>query len=138
MTTEVLDELMVPPVDPLVRSDVEKLQGTWVSVEGRREAEFTFTGRRFTVRFRDGDVYAGAIDLVPDERPRTMIMWIAEGPTRHRGKAAMCIYELEGDRLCWCPSEPGADDPPAEFPPCDDPRHICTVLRRDTPPPKKG
>jgi uncharacterized protein (TIGR03067 family) len=138
MATEVLDELMAPPADPLVRMDVERLQGTWASVEGRRAAEFAFTGRYFAVRFRDGDVYTGVFDLVPDERPRTMIMWILDGPARHKGKAAMCIYELTGETLCWCPSEPGVDDPPAEFPPCDDTRHLCTILRRATAPPAKG
>src|SRR2546421_11917022 len=83
MTVETLDELLLLPADPEARMDLVKLQGSWSSVEGRREVEFTFTGRQYTVRFRDGDVYAGVFDLVPDERPRTMIMWIHDGPEEH-------------------------------------------------------
>ena len=138
MATEVVDLLMVPPADPEARLDLERLQGTWASVEGRRKAEFAFTGRHFTVRFRDGDIYTGAFDLVPDERPRTMIMYVHDGPAKHTGLTVMCIYELDGGGLRWCASQPGADDPPAEFPSCDDPRRLCLWLRRDTPLPKKG
>jgi len=130
MTVETLNELLVLPADPEARMDLERLQGTWASVEGRREAEFTFAGRQFTVRFKDGDVYTGVFDLVPDERPRTMIMWIHDGPAKHLGLTVMCIYDVCGDELRWCPSQPGADDPPAEFPPADDNRFLCTLLRR--------
>jgi len=130
MTVETLDELLVLPADPEARMDLEKLQGSWSSVEGRREVEFTFTGRQYTVRFRDGDVYTGMFDLVPDERPRTMIMWIHDGPKKHKGLTVMCVYEVVGDDLRWCPSQPGADDPPAEFPHVDDGRFLCTLLRR--------
>jgi uncharacterized protein (TIGR03067 family) len=130
MKVDVLDALMVPPADPEARMDLERLQGTWSFVEGPREAEFTFLGRHFTVRFQDGEVYTGAFELVPDERPRTMIMWVHDGPMKHRGLTVMCIYEMVGDQLRWCPSQPGADDPLGEFPPVDDGRFLCTVLRR--------
>jgi uncharacterized protein (TIGR03067 family) len=124
------DALALSLQDTEARPDWDRLQGTWTSAEGRRPAEFTFNGRRFSIRFEDGDLYKGSFDLVPDERPRTMILWIEDGPAKHKGKTAMCIYEWSGDLLRWCPSEPGADDPPAEFPACDDRRHLCTVLQR--------
>jgi uncharacterized protein (TIGR03067 family) len=116
----------------LTPPDLGRLQGRWESVEGRRPAEFHVEGHHFTFRFRDGDAYAGGLDVVIDEWPRTMVMWITEGPDRHRGKTALCIYELDGDRLRWCPSEPGADDPPADFPAVEDGRRLCIVFRRLT------
>jgi uncharacterized protein (TIGR03067 family) len=130
MTVETLDDVLILPADPEARLDLERLQGTWVSMEGRRELALVFTGRQFAARFHDGDMYAGCFDLVPDERPRTMIMWIHDGPDRHQGLTTMCIYEVQGDELWWCPSQPGADDPPAEFPAVDDNRYLCTRLQR--------
>ena len=121
------------PVEAIRLPELGQLQGLWVSVAGRRPAEFRIHGRRFTVWFRDGDLYTGDLDVVIDERPRTMLMRIADGPTRHKGKVALCIYELEGELMRWCPAEPGADDPPADFPPVDHPRHLCTVFRREPP-----
>jgi uncharacterized protein (TIGR03067 family) len=114
-------------------AEIGQIQGLWVSVAGRRPAEFRIQGRRFTVWFADGDLYTGDLDVVIDERPRTMLMRIADGPPRHKGKVALCIYELEGDLMRWCPAEPGADDPPADFPAVDDPRHLCTVFRLEPP-----
>src|SRR5215211_1001200 len=35
------------------RTDLERLQGAWVSVLGGRDAEFLVCGERFAVRFRD-------------------------------------------------------------------------------------
>ncbi len=118
------------------RPDLLKLQGAWVSVAGRRPAEMLIAGRHFTVRFLDGELYMGTLDLGgTDERPRTMILWVEEGP-RHKGKSVLCIYELDGDLLRWCP-DPGSDRHLDDFPPVADERHLCTVFRREQPPPKK-
>ena len=129
MATDTVPDVLVEILTP----DLERLQGVWVTAEGRRPAEFHVAGRRFTVRFHDGDLYTGGLDVITDEWPRTMVMWIADGPERHKGKTALCIYELDGESLRWCPAEPGADDPPADFPPVDHPRHLCTVFRREPP-----
>jgi uncharacterized protein (TIGR03067 family) len=117
-------------------SDLGRLQGLWVSVEGRRPAQFLIEGQHFTFRFHDGETYTGGLDVVIDEWPRTMVMWIADGPAKHKGKTAVCIYELDGDRLRWCPAEPGADDPPPDFPAIEDTHYLCTIFRRESPPRK--
>jgi uncharacterized protein (TIGR03067 family) len=118
------------PVVVLTHSDLDRLQGRWSSVSGRRQADFHIEGRTFLVRFHDGDTYTGALDVVIDEWPRTMVMCIADGPEKHKGKTALCIYELDGDTLRWCPAEPGADDPLPDFPAVEDTRHLCMIFRR--------
>jgi uncharacterized protein (TIGR03067 family) len=117
-------------------SDLIRLQGRWVSIAGRRPAEFHVEGQHFTFRFLDGDVYVGGFDVVTDAWPRTMVMWIVDGPDKHKGKTAVCIYELSGDQLRWCPAEPGDDDPPPDFPTIDDTRFLSTIFRRESPPRK--
>jgi uncharacterized protein (TIGR03067 family) len=113
--------------------DLEQLQGTWTSVAGRRGAEFLVAGMLFTVRFTDGEVYMGAFNLNPRARPKTMDMRIDEGPGKHRGKIAHCIFELVGDTLHWCPAEPGTEERLASFPSVLDPHYLSMVFRREPP-----
>jgi uncharacterized protein (TIGR03067 family) len=133
MTGDTEIELMTQRFAP---TDLARLQGLWVSVAGRRPAEFHIEGQHFTFRFHDGDVYTGGLDIVTDEWPRTMVMWITDGPAKHKGKTAVCIFELNDDQLCWCPAEPGADDPPLDFPSVEDTRFLCTIFRRESLPRK--
>ena len=114
-----------------VRADLEKLQGVWVTVSGRRHTELIVAGRRFTFRFVGGAVYMGTFELNPDEQPRTIDMRIEEGPAKHRGRTARCIYEFDGDLLRWCPTEPGSADRLIAFPPVADGRYLCTLFRRE-------
>ena len=92
------------------RADLEQLQGAWLSVSGRHQAEFLIAGNLFAVKFLNGKIYMGTLDLDAGERPKEMLMRIDEGPLRHKGKFALCIYELTGDTLRWCPTEPGSDE----------------------------
>jgi uncharacterized protein (TIGR03067 family) len=118
------------------RTDLELLQGTWVSVFGRREAEMLIAGGLFTVRFADGDVYMGAFRLDPTLWPKAIDMRVDEGPAQHRGKIALCVYDLHGDALLWCPTEPGTTERLAAFPPENDPRYLYTEFRRVRPRPR--
>jgi uncharacterized protein (TIGR03067 family) len=119
------------PPGSTARNDLEELQGVWATVSGRRAAEFLIAGNRFTVHFRDGDLYMGVFDLDAAARPRTMAMRIEEGPARHRGQTTLCIYELDGDTLRWCAAGPGSDERPPAFPAEDDPRFLALALRRE-------
>src|SRR5438094_4388738 len=87
------------------RADLEMLQGAWLSVSGRHQAELLIAGNLFAVKFLNGKIYMGTLDLDAGERPKEMLMRIDEGPIRHKGKFALCIYELTGDTLRWCPTE---------------------------------
>lgn len=112
-------------------ADLANIQGDWLTLEGRRAGELFINGRTYTLRFLDGTTYKGTFVLQADQTPRTMIMHIEDGPPRHKGKSAWCLYALELGLLRWCPTEPGSDDRLATFPSLDDSRYLSTVFRRD-------
>jgi uncharacterized protein (TIGR03067 family) len=128
MTAAVVVELAIQAEVP---TDLERLQGTWRFVLGRRPAELVISDYLFAMRFADGETYLGIFRLGPESRPKIMDMRIDEGPARHRGKIARCIYELDGDTLRWCPAEPGSEQRLTTFPAATDPRYLCLVLRRE-------
>ena len=99
MTTSTLTE---NPKENLVLVDLEMLQGRWISVSGRREAELLFAGYHFTVRFLDGDLYMGKFALNPGNRPKIMEMQIDEGPDNHQGKVARCLRSGGGRPRRYC------------------------------------
>lgn len=115
---------------PLPRDDALALQGAWLSVEGRRQAELLIQGDHLTVHFADGDIYMGTFTLAPDARPAAMDVRVEEGPVRHKGQVARGIYQLEGDTLNWCTASPGQPDRPAAFAE-HDAQHLCLVFHRE-------
>ena len=117
----------------LNRIDLDQLQGVWVSVAGRQEAELLIAGNLYAVKFLDGKIYMGTLDIDAGEQPKEMIMRIDEGPIKHKGKFALCIYELEGDTLRWCPTDPGSDEQLTAFPAVDDNRYLCMTFRKQRP-----
>jgi uncharacterized protein (TIGR03067 family) len=118
------------PSPHIIRPDAEALQGAWKSVTGRRQAEFLISGNRFTIHFGDGDIYMGSFTLGKNGRTRTMDVRVEEGPNRHRGLIALCIYELDGDMMRWCTASPGQADRPLAFAE-HDPQHLFLVFRRE-------
>lgn len=118
----------------LNRMDLELLQGVWTAVASRHDAELLVAGNLFAVKFLDGKLYMGTLDIDADEQPKEMIMRIDEGPIKHKGKFALCIYELEGETLRWCPTEPGSDERLTAFPPVEDGRYLCMTFRKQRPP----
>jgi uncharacterized protein (TIGR03067 family) len=107
------------------------LQGAWRFASGRHEVELLIAGNHFAVKFKNGPLYMGTLRIDPQQYPKTMDMLVQEGPDRHRWKTALCIYELEGDRLRWCPGEPGRKERLEEFPPEDHLAYYCTLFRRE-------
>ena len=128
MTATDLDQ---PFTETETQLEVERLQGAWVTVAGRRPVQLFIAGRHFTARFLDGELYMGSFHLFVDEEPREMVMWIEEGPERHRGRIAHCIYFFENDTLRWCATDPGSNERLTEFPPVTDAHHVCLVLQRE-------
>jgi len=121
------------PPAPGGPADLEALQGAWVSASAGGEVELLVAGAHFTVRFKGGEVYVGSFGLDPASRPRRMDMRIEEGPARHKGQTARCIYHLDGDVLRWCAVRPGLGERLAAFPAADDPRYLGLVFRRERP-----
>ena len=113
----------------------DDLQGAWLTISGRREAVFLISGNHFTVRFSDGDIYMGTFELhpAPATLPKRMVMRIEEGPSRHKGKTAWCIYELEGHTLRWCAGSLRQAEQLTAFPTEDHPEYLCLSFRREQP-----
>jgi uncharacterized protein (TIGR03067 family) len=112
------------------RSDLERLQGAWLAVAGRRQAEFLIAGNRIAVHFADGDVYLGSFTLDTDGRHALMDVRVEEGPSRHKELIAQCIYEVAGDVLRFCAGSPGQGDRPTAFAEVH-PLHLCLIFRRE-------
>jgi uncharacterized protein (TIGR03067 family) len=118
------------PSENGVPPDLEALQGAWYSVSGRREAEMLVSGNHFAVRFTDGDIYIGDFDLDLLASPKTMAMRVREGPARHKGKIALCIYELADGVLRWCATSPGQAGRPTAFPEEDAAQYLMLIFQR--------
>lgn len=116
------------------QSDLEMLQGVWISIAGRREARLTISGDRFVFAFRDGEIYSGNYLLDSNAEPRHMDMRIEEGPAKYLGQLALCIYRLESDLLRWCPTRPGSGFRLTSFPSVDDERFLSLVFKPERPP----
>jgi uncharacterized protein (TIGR03067 family) len=112
------------------RTDLDQLQGAWVSVAGLRSAKLLIAGSRYTFEFHDGDIYMGTFFLDDEETPRQIDMLIEEGPTKEKGLISLCVYHLEGDVLRWCPTKPGSDRRLRSFPSVEDQRYASTVFKR--------
>jgi uncharacterized protein (TIGR03067 family) len=120
-----------PPGPPRQRPNGERLQGAWLSTTGPRQASLLISGNHFTIHFAVGDIYMGRFDLDTRIRPWAMVMFIEEGPARHKGQTALGFYQFDGDNLRWCTAGPGRDERPATFPAADDPHYLCLVFRRE-------
>jgi uncharacterized protein (TIGR03067 family) len=118
-------------VQETARRDRKRLQGSWRFVAGRREARLLVEGDRYTMRFRNGDVYSGTVELDPTHRPRAMDLRIDDGPEAFRGLTALAIYHFDGDHLIWSPAPPGSPDRPRAFPAGEDHERLCIIFRRE-------
>jgi uncharacterized protein (TIGR03067 family) len=123
--------MALPPSPVTARNELASLQGAWTFVSGRHHVELLIAGNNFAVKFKSGPLYMGSFRLDPEQSPKAMDMLVQEGPDRHRWKTALCIYELDGDALRWCASEPGRKDRLQEFPPEDHLAYYCTLFRRE-------
>jgi uncharacterized protein (TIGR03067 family) len=121
----------LPPSPVSARNELESLQGAWSYLSGRHHVELLIAGKNFAVKFKNGPVYMGTFNIDPEHSPKTMDMLVQEGPERHRWKTALCIYDVDGDTMRWCASEPGRKDRLEEFPPEDHLAYYCTQFRRE-------
>jgi len=121
------------PVVAVQPTDLEQLQGAWVSVSDRRQVEFLISGNRFTVHFARGSIYMGIFELNATTQPKTMTVHIEEGQPQHKGQSALCIYELNGEHFRWCTPGPGSVEQLSGFPPEHDSHYLHLVFRRELP-----
>jgi hypothetical protein len=118
--------VLAPVADPPPLSALEQLQGAWISVAGPCEARLLIAGNRYTFEFVDGDIYMGTFELAPGG----MDMRIEAGPPDLQGKVALCLCQVEGGVLRWCPGRPGSGRRLSSFPRVDDQRYLSFVFRQ--------
>ena len=87
-------------------------------------------GNRYAFEFVGSHVYIGTFELSAGPGPHHMDMRIEEGPAPDRGQTALCIYQVEGDVLRWCPAKPGSGRRLATFHGLDDQRYFSLVFRQ--------
>lgn len=93
------------------------LQGTWEGDRNGKKLVLTFDKKGFTF-VMDADTVKGTFKADPKKDPKEIDMMVtdAEGPhAEFKGKTSLGIYELKGDSLRWCASEPGRDKRPTQF-----------------------
>jgi len=125
------------PNKDVVKSELEKLQGTWAQIsaegQGRKSVPaekdrglLIFTGVKWSMRFPGVDsTYAGTVELEPGKDPKVIKLTFTEG--EFKGDTGQAIYRLEGDTLTICQIG-GAKELPKDFKP--GPRQTVTVFKR--------
>lgn len=117
-------------VEPCPASHLDRLQGAWITISGKRQAELLIAGHHLTIHFGDGDIYMGSFTLGTSGRRMTLDVRVEEGPPRHQGLPVLCICELEGDTLRWCNATPGETVRPTAFD-AHNPHLLCLIFRRE-------
>ena|SRR6516162_6780189 len=98
--------------------DKKAIQGTWTGSKGDKKAQLTFEGNKFTFEF-GGKSASGTFTIDPAKKPKQIDVTVTKGndeTKKYEGKTSKGIYELNGGKLKWLASEPGAEDRPEAFP----------------------
>ena len=98
--------------------DKKAIQGTWTGSKGDKKAQLTFEGNKFTFEF-GGKSASGTFTIDPAKKPKQIDVTVTKGDDetkKYEGKTSKGIYELNGGKLKWLASEPGAEDRPEAFP----------------------
>jgi len=109
------------------------LEGTWNGVAVTQQAELLIAGNHFTVRIDTGAIYMGVFELDASALPKRIDMRINEGPAPHKGKTALCIYELDEDVFRMCAARPGDTQRLTAFPTESAGNYFCMTFRREKP-----
>lgn len=108
-----------PPANDAAKSDVEKLQGTWLvvsfEIDGRQEnregLRLTHAGNKFATLIGNKVVQAGTFTIDATAQPKAMDYVVLEG--NNKGQTFKCIYRVEGGVLTACGTSKGSR--PKEF-----------------------
>jgi uncharacterized protein (TIGR03067 family) len=118
--------------------DKEKLQGTWVGVEGELAGEKLPAGDIETLKLiiegdkitanAGGEKKEATFKLDPTQKPKAIDLMPQDGA--EKGKTITAIYSLEGDTLKLCLEDAGDQPRPTEFATKTGGRLALYVLRR--------
>lgn len=101
------------------KSDLKKLEGTWVMVSGEDKGEqlpektikgarLTIEGDKHTVKIGE-ETIIGTHKLAPTKKPKEIDAMDTEGP--FKGKTTLGIYKMVGDEFAVCFAPPDKDRP---------------------------
>lgn len=104
-------------------ADQKALQGKWEGViEGKDQLTFTFKDNKWTLQAKEKKEFSfsGTFKLDAAAKPKAIDLKIEGGSDKEKtekyiGKTSLGIYEISGDTLRWCASEPGNTDRPTAF-----------------------
>jgi uncharacterized protein (TIGR03067 family) len=103
-------------------ADKKALQGTWNATKGDEKMQMVIDGNKFTLQMK-GKKVSGTFTTDPTKKPKSIDMLVLEvsdeGAEKYKGKTSQGIYEIDGNKLKWCASEPGKDERPAVMPESD-------------------
>jgi uncharacterized protein (TIGR03067 family) len=103
--------------DDAVKKDLDALQGKWKVTSLQRDGKADDSAKD-AVRVIEGDKYTldlptgkvqGTFKIDPTAKPKTMDQTPSGG--RFKDKTLLGVYQLDGDTLKICFSEPGKDRP---------------------------
>jgi uncharacterized protein (TIGR03067 family) len=125
-----------------VPADQEAIQGTWQSLTEEmrgqpapgdpRDHQMVFSGNAFKLVDGDQMLLRGTFRLDPTRSPKVIEMKVSEGAGGDAEAPVHGIYELNGDQLKWCSTEPGSPNGPKEFK-TKGTSSVLIVLKRPTP-----
>src|SRR5262245_51266890 len=124
--------------DAAAKTELKKLEGVWQITSGEQAGkpieriqrdQVTVSGDNFTVH-RDRKVeFTATIKLYPNKQPKAVDLRITS--EKHKGKAVLGIYALNGDDLQFCFCEPGAAARPTDFSAKPGSDRLAGVLKRE-------
>ncbi len=118
------------------KPDKDKIQGSWTMVSGeaggrpapdeyRKNFKMTFNGDKITVKFSNDKTKEGTYKLDSSKTPKELTVTPSDGE-----KPLFGIYDLDGDNLKLCMSQPGGGRP-REFASKEGTPTMLFILRRE-------
>jgi uncharacterized protein (TIGR03067 family) len=137
-----LSAALTASADDLNPRDLDQLQGTWTVVtmeikgkpippEKNQGRVTVIDGKTFTDRSTTKVFGKGTFTLDATRSPKTIDATFTEGFPK--GRTTLAIYELEGDTLKACTTEPGAKERPSAFTTKEGPGHMLVTYKRSKP-----